>query len=46
MSAIPTLPVALDREYDLESKYTREEGRIYLSGVQALVRMTLSVRGG
>jgi len=41
MSAIPTLPVALDREYDLESKYTREEGRIYLSGVQALVRLPL-----
>lgn len=41
MSAIPTPPVALDREYDLESKYTREEGRIYLSGVQALVRLPL-----
>ncbi|MBW8311115.1 MAG: indolepyruvate ferredoxin oxidoreductase family protein [Rhizobium sp.] len=38
---MPTLPVALDREYDLESKYTREEGRIYLSGVQALVRLPL-----
>ncbi len=32
---------ALDREYSLESKYTREEGRIYLSGVQALVRLPL-----
>jgi indolepyruvate ferredoxin oxidoreductase len=41
--SVPTLPVpqALDREYDLQSKYTREEGRIYLSGVQALVRLPL-----
>ncbi|KFN50694.1 indolepyruvate ferredoxin oxidoreductase family protein [Arenimonas composti] len=31
----------LDRDYDLESKYTREQGRIYLSGVQALVRLPL-----
>ncbi|ODS64323.1 MAG: indolepyruvate ferredoxin oxidoreductase [Arenimonas sp. SCN 70-307] len=41
MSAIPHTLVPLDREYDLESKYTREEGRIYLSGVQALVRLPL-----
>ena len=41
--SVPTLPApqALDREYDLQSKYTREEGRIYLSGVQALVRLPL-----
>ena len=37
----PLAARALDREYDLESKYTREEGRIYLSGVQALVRLPL-----
>jgi hypothetical protein len=27
-----------DRDYTLEHKYTRRDGRIYLSGVQALVR--------
>ncbi len=31
----------VDREYTLEHKYTRSEGRIYLSGVQALVRLPL-----
>jgi indolepyruvate ferredoxin oxidoreductase len=36
-----TALVPLDREYTLEHKYTREEGRIYLSGVQALVRLPL-----
>ncbi len=43
MSAVPAPPTSLpiDREYSLESKYTREEGRIYLSGVQALVRLPL-----
>jgi len=38
----PALPsVSLDRDYTLEDKYTRSEGRIYLSGVQALVRLPL-----
>ena len=43
MSAVPVLPPApsLDRDYGLESKYTRGQGRIYLSGVQALVRLPL-----
>ena len=31
----------LDRDYTLEHKYTRSQGRIYLSGVQALVRLPL-----
>jgi indolepyruvate ferredoxin oxidoreductase len=31
----------VDRDYSLEHKYTRAEGRIYLSGVQALVRLPL-----
>ena len=31
----------LDPDYSLEHKYTRAEGRIYLSGVQALVRLPL-----
>ncbi|HSR65414.1 MAG TPA: indolepyruvate ferredoxin oxidoreductase family protein, partial [Xanthomonadaceae bacterium] len=30
-----------DPDYTLEHKYTRTEGRIYLSGVQALVRLPL-----
>ncbi|MGH8042168.1 MAG: indolepyruvate ferredoxin oxidoreductase family protein [Rudaea sp.] len=33
--------VKLDLDYTLEHKYTRERGRIYLSGVQALVRLPL-----
>jgi indolepyruvate ferredoxin oxidoreductase len=32
---------AIDTDYTLEHKYTRSEGRIYLSGVQALVRLPL-----
>src|SRR6187402_2627352 len=35
------LAPSIDREYTLEHKYTRAEGRIYLSGVQALVRLPL-----
>jgi len=35
-----TMPLA-DPEYTLDHKYTRESGRIYLSGVQALVRLPL-----
>ncbi|CAN5271846.1 indolepyruvate ferredoxin oxidoreductase family protein [soil metagenome] len=37
---LPTTPIA-DPDYSLEHKYTRAEGRIYLSGVQALVRLPL-----
>ncbi len=38
----PAPPSALlDPGYSLEHKYTRAEGRIYLSGVQALVRLPL-----
>ena len=40
-NAVPASPVALDEGYTLEHKYTRTEGRIYLSGVQALVRLPL-----
>jgi indolepyruvate ferredoxin oxidoreductase len=35
---------ALDREYTLDHKYSRQDGRIYLSGVQALVRLPLMQR--
>ena len=31
----------LDTDYTLEDKYRRTQGRIYLSGVQALVRLPL-----
>ena len=31
----------VDRDYNLEHKYTRTAGRIYLSGIQALVRLPL-----
>lgn len=34
----------LDRDYTLEDKFTRTQGRIYLSGVQALVRLPLMQR--
>ena len=34
-------PARLERDYTLEHKYTRTDGRIYLSGVQALVRLPL-----
>lgn len=34
----------LDSDYTLEDKYTRTDGRIYLSGVQALVRLPLMQR--
>ncbi len=36
-----TPPTLADPDYSLEHKYTRAEGRIYLSGVQALVRLPL-----
>jgi len=40
--SVPALELpSIDREYTLEHKYTRSEGRIYLSGVQALVRLPL-----
>ena len=39
MAAVPAPTV--DLEYTLDDKYTRREGRIYLSGVQALVRLPL-----
>ena len=31
----------VDPQYALDDKYTRREGRIFLSGVQALVRLPL-----
>ncbi|HRQ65350.1 MAG TPA: indolepyruvate ferredoxin oxidoreductase family protein, partial [Xanthomonadaceae bacterium] len=37
-------PDQLDLDYTLDHKYTRPEGRIYLSGVQALVRLPLMQR--
>jgi indolepyruvate ferredoxin oxidoreductase len=34
----------VDLEYQLEHRYTRERGRVYLTGVQALVRLPLMQR--
>ncbi len=41
--SVPATALAppIDRDYTLDHKYTRAEGRIYLSGVQALVRLPL-----
>ncbi len=41
--SVPATALAppIDRDYTLEHKYTRTTGRIYLSGVQALVRLPL-----
>ena len=33
--------MASHREFSLDEKYRREEGRIFLSGIQALVRLPL-----
>lgn len=41
MSVPATAVPPIDRDYTLEHKYTRTSGRIYLSGVQALVRLPL-----
>ena len=40
----PAAPSTVDRTYTLDDKFTRTEGRIYLSGVQALVRLPLMQR--
>ena len=40
----PSSADLIDRDYTLDHKYTRNEGRIYLSGVQALVRLPLMQR--
>jgi indolepyruvate ferredoxin oxidoreductase len=39
--SVPATALTIDRDYTLEHKYTRTQGRIYLSGVQALVRLPL-----
>ena len=35
---------AIDRQYRLEDRYARESGRVFLTGVQALVRLPLDQR--
>jgi len=40
----PATSPAVDHDYTLDDKFTRTEGRIYLSGVQALVRLPLMQR--
>ena len=42
MSAPPV--ASFDTAYELEHRYTRESGRVYLTGVQALVRLPLMQR--
>ena len=39
-----TAPVGFDADYRLEDRYVRERGRVYLTGVQALVRLPLMQR--
>src|SRR6266481_5657666 len=34
-------PMAIKRDFTLDAKYRREEGQIFLSGIQALVRLPL-----
>ena len=41
MSSIAQPTPDIDRDYTLDHKYSRQQGRIYLSGVQALVRLPL-----
>jgi indolepyruvate ferredoxin oxidoreductase len=43
-SSIDLHPAIVDHDYTLDHKFTRTEGRIYLSGVQALVRLPLMQR--
>ncbi len=40
----PVMRGVVDPEYTLDHKYTRFDGRIYLSGIQALVRLPLMQR--
>ena len=37
-------PAVFDAEYELDHRYTRDSGRIYVTGVQALVRLPLMQR--
>ncbi len=39
-----TAPGGFDADYRLEHRYVRERGRVYLTGVQALVRLPLMQR--
>ncbi len=34
----------IDERYELDHRYTRESGRVYLTGIQALVRLPLMQR--
>jgi indolepyruvate ferredoxin oxidoreductase len=36
--------LTVDRDYELEHRYTRSAGRVYLTGVQALVRLPMEQR--
>jgi indolepyruvate ferredoxin oxidoreductase len=38
---VAAAPADIDESYELSHRYTRERGRVYLTGVQALVRLPL-----
>ena len=40
----PLSATSFDAAYELEHRYTRERGRVYLTGVQALVRLPMLQR--
>jgi len=44
MSQPSASPRPFDRNYELEHRYTRQQGRVVLSGVQALVRLPMLQR--
>ena len=39
-----SMSASFDSSYELAHRYTRESGRVYLTGVQALVRLPLMQR--
>src|SRR5262249_60101053 len=40
-SHVKRRPMAIKRDFTLDAKYRQEEGQIFLSGIQALVRLPL-----
>ncbi|ARP82862.1 pyruvate ferredoxin oxidoreductase [Bordetella genomosp. 8] len=44
MDGTPIAELGLDLDYRLEDNYTRTEGRVFLTGTQALLRMLLTQR--
>ncbi|CAM3785559.1 Indolepyruvate ferredoxin oxidreductase, alpha/beta subunit [Bordetella sputigena] len=44
MDGTPNVDLGLDQDYRLEDNYTRTDGRVFLTGTQALIRMLLTQR--